>query len=195
MASKLGKPADAEQSFLPALELQRTLVALYPDDLDLQSSLGGVYNNLGIVLEELSRLEDAAVAYKHAVEHQRIAFLRAKDISRYRNFLSKHYYNYGRVVRQLGYAEQAVRSALACRELWPNDPQRLLAIAEELALAGTAMQTSHGVELTQNQCIELAIETLQQAVAAGLERSPDLWNNESFASLRDHEDFARLASN
>ncbi|HUG67968.1 MAG TPA: serine/threonine-protein kinase [Pirellulaceae bacterium] len=195
MQSKLGKPADAEQSFVSALELQRTLVAQYPDDLDLQSSLGGVYNNLGIVLEELRRLEEAAVAYKHAVEHQRIAFLRATDVSRYRNFLSKHYYNYGRVLRQLGYAEQAARSALARRELWPNDPQRLLAIAEELALAGTAMQTSHVVELTSSQCIELAIETLQQAVAAGLEPSSDLWNNESFALLRDHEDFVRLARN
>jgi serine/threonine protein kinase/Flp pilus assembly protein TadD len=193
--SKLGVPDDAESSFTQALGLQNALVTQYPDDLDLQSSLGGVYNNLGITLEELRRIEDAAVAYKQAVEHQRIAFSQAGSVSRYRVFLSKHYFNYGRVLRQLGYPEQAARSALARRELWPNDPQRLFGIAEELALAAVALDVTNSGELTSRQCADLAIETLQQITAAGVQLPADLWNNESFALLRDHEDFARLARN
>jgi serine/threonine protein kinase/Tfp pilus assembly protein PilF len=195
MQSRLGSPADAERSFTQALDLQKTLVAQYPDDLDLQSSLGGVYNNLGIVLEELRRVEDAAVGYKHAVEHQRIAFSGAADVSRYRSFLSKHYFNYGRVLRQLGHPDQAARSALARRALWPNDPKHLLAVAEELALAGTALQTKTETELTANQREDLAIETLQLAVAAGLRFPVDLQNNEAFASLKNHKDFAQVARN
>jgi hypothetical protein len=194
MQSKLSAPTDAERSFMQALELQKALVAQYPDELDLQNSLGGVYNNLGIVLEEQNRIEDAAVAYKNAVEHQRIAFANAPSVSRYRVFLSKHYYNYGRSLRQLGYPDQALRAALARRELWPNDPQKLFAVAEELALAAAALRTIASADATSKQCAGLAVETLQQAVHAGLQLPADLWNNESFASLREHEGFVKLAT-
>jgi serine/threonine protein kinase/tetratricopeptide (TPR) repeat protein len=191
MQSKLDAPLDAEQSFSQALALQRALVAQYPDDLDLQSSLGGVYNNLGIVLEELQRMDDAVAAYRHAVEHQHIAFSRAADVSRFRVFLSKHYYNYGRALRQLGYPELAIRSALARRDLWPDDPQRLFSIAEELALAGAVLQPGAGA----GHCVDLAVETLRQAVDAGLQLPADLRHNESFAALRDHVAFVRLTGN
>ncbi len=192
MQSRLGSPTDAEQSFVQALDLQKSIVAQYPDDLDLQSSLGGVYNNLGIVLEELDRMQDAAVAYKHGVEHQRIAFTAANDVFRYRSFLSKHYFNYGRVLRQLGYPDQAVRAALARRELWESDPQRLFAIAEELATAGIALQTTSGAEITAEQCATFAIETLQLAMASGWQLPTDLRNNESFVLLKNHEAFTKL---
>ena len=192
MHSTMRAPAEAEKSFLQALDLQQALVAQYPEDLELQSSFGGVYNNLGIVLEELGRIEDAASAYKAAVEHQRIAFSQAKDVSRYRSFLSKHYYNYGRVLRQLGYPEQAVRSALARRELWANDPHRLFSIAEELAIAGAAMKAAGDSATSANQCANLAVETLQQAVAAGMKLPADLSNSESFAFLKDNIGFMNL---
>lgn len=103
-----------------------------------------MYNNLGIALEELGRTQDAAVAYKLAVEHQRIAFTAANDVARYRSFLSKHYFNYGRVLRQLGYPDQAVRAALARRDLWLDAPERLFAIAEELAIAGAPYRLQAG---------------------------------------------------
>ena len=186
MQSRLGTPVQAERSFKQSLELHSELVIQYPNDIDLQSSLGGVYNNLGVALEELHRLEDAGRAYKRAVEHQRIAFDQAKAVSRYRLFLSKHYYNYGRVLRQLGYPEQAARSAIARRELWPHDPRRLFAIAEELALAGYELRTLRGVEITADRCAELAIETLDQAFAAGLPRPLDLSDHEAFTWMKDH---------
>jgi len=178
--------------FRQALTIQKALVAQYPDDLDLQSSLGGVYNNLGMSLEELHRIGDAAVAYKHAVEHQRIAFAQASSVARYRAFLSTHYYNYGRLLRQSGHPDQAARSALARRDLWPKDPQRLFTVAEELALVAFSSEAVDG-EFSSRRCGDLAIETLEQAMALGLRLPADLWNNESFASLRDYKDSAKLA--
>ena len=103
--------AGAERSFRQALDLQEALVRQNPHDLDLHSSLGGIYNNLGIVLEELHRTADAAKSYKQAVEHQQIASSNAPQVSRYRVFLSKHYYNYGRVLRRLGRPDNAARIA------------------------------------------------------------------------------------
>ena len=174
--SKLGHAAAAEPSFRHALALQETLVKQDPQDVDLQSVLGGMYNNLGIVLEELNRPADAVKAYEQAVAHQQQAVASAPEIARYRQFLSKHYFNYGRVLRQTGRPGDAARAALARRELWPNDPQHLFSVAEELALIARDISAGgkadmHG-EITADQCGAYAVETLKQATAAGWKPPP-----------------------
>ena len=105
-----GETSLAEESFRKALELQESLVAQNPGDIALQSGLAGVYNNLGIVLEGLQHMEQAAAAYQQAVDHQQIAYAHAPSVARYRSFLSKHYYNYGRVLRKMGQADKPARS-------------------------------------------------------------------------------------
>ena len=122
--SKLGHATAAESSIRHALALQEALVKQDPQDVDLQSGLGGMYNNLGIVLEELNRTADAVKAYEQAVAHQQQAVASAPQIARYRQFLAKHYFNYGRALRKTGHPDDAAaRAALAQRELWPKDPQ------------------------------------------------------------------------
>ncbi len=191
--SELRQTADAERSFLRALELQEILVGQYPRNIGLQSSLGGVCNNLGIVLEENQRLEEAAEAYKKAVDHQRVAHSRAAAVARYRIFLSKHYYNYGRVLRNLGRADEAVRVALERKELWPNDPRRLFTVAEELGVASNVLAQTD--ETAAERCAALAIDTLREAIAAGLDVPSDLHWNEAFTALKDRADFAELVKN
>lgn len=186
--------ADAEQAFRQALALQERLVAQHPGDVGLHSSLGGIYNNLGIVLEETQRAGLAAEAYRKAVEHQQVAHARAATVARYRTFLSKHYYNYARVLRELGAADQAARLALQRRELWPDDPQRLMSVAEELALASRLLADRDGMEMSCRQAADHAVETLRQAVAAGLELPPDFNHNETFAALRERPDFVELVT-
>jgi tetratricopeptide (TPR) repeat protein len=105
--TELGQSAEAEASFREALDFQELLVGQQPRDVGMQSSLGGIYNNLGIVLEGLHRIPEAAAAYQQAVKYQQAAFARASTVARYRVFLSKHYFNYGRVLRQLGDGDQA----------------------------------------------------------------------------------------
>ncbi len=190
--SRLGQAATAQQSFQQALELQELLVAQSPQDVDLRSSFGGIYNNLGIVYEEQQQDAAAAASYGHAVEHQQVAHSRAPQVLRYRVFLSKHYYNCGRALRRLGRPEEAARVALARKELWPDNPQRLFTVAEELAIAGGLLAGSTQTEIAAEQCATLAIQTLQKAVGLGLELPEDFWRDQSFAVLKDHRLLATL---
>lgn len=189
------RTADAERSFQQALSLQAVLVEQDPRDTSLQSSFGGIYNNLGTVLEELHRTEAAAEAYQQAVKHQAAAQQRAPSVARYRTFLSKHYYTYGRVLRELGRPDEAIRVALARRELWPNDPQRLFTVAEELALASQRLTGDERSGRTAQQGAALVLETLRQAVAAGLAVPANLGSNAAFAALKNQAGFADLVKN
>ena len=182
----------AERSFRNALGFQQQLIAENPRDIEIASSLAGAYNNLGIVLEQGGRLDEAAENYKQAVNFQQAAQSQAASVARYRQFLSKHYYNYGRVLRRLGRADEAVQMALARKELWRDDPDRLLSVAEELALATTLAQSGNGSGITAERCAELALGTLREAVSAGLQVPPDLANNEAFAALRGRSEFAAI---
>jgi hypothetical protein len=113
-------------------------------------------------------------------------------VARYRSFLSKHYFNYGRVLRQLGRPDDAARVALERKGLWPNDPQRLFAVAEELALASKCLAGTRRPGMDTEQCAMLAIDALRGAVAAGLQVPKDLPGNEAFAALKDRADFVEL---
>jgi hypothetical protein len=96
------------------------------------------------------------------------------------------------VLRKLGRAEQASQVALARRELWSRDPQHLLAVAEELALASNLPSESPGESAIQQQSATWAVETLQQAVAAGLALPLDLENQGAFAAIKDDKGFLEL---
>jgi hypothetical protein len=54
-------------------------------------------------------------------------------VARYRESLSKHYYNQATVLRQLDRPAEAAAMTVARRELWPRDRARLARIAEDLA--------------------------------------------------------------
>ncbi|REK15730.1 MAG: serine/threonine protein kinase [Planctomycetota bacterium] len=190
--TRLRDPENAQRCFRNALGFHRQLVAERPLDLDVQSSLGGVYNNLGIVLEQTGQDTEAAEAYAEAIAHQRIAQENAPGVPRYREFLSKHYFNRGRVLRRLDRPDEAVEAAMARKRLWPDEPQRLLSVAEEIALCG-AKTPSEG-QLTAEQCTQLALATLRAAVAAGLSLPEDLARREAFANIKEHPDFAELVS-
>jgi tetratricopeptide (TPR) repeat protein len=151
-----------------------------------------MYNNLGITLEELGRIDSAAENYRRAVEWQQAAQSQAPASNAYREFLSKHFYNLGRALRTLGKAGEAADVALARKELWRHDPQRLLSIAEELALASQMLSGDDESERSAAGCAELSVATLREAVAAGLQLPTDLDRQSSFAALRGRNDFQSL---
>ncbi len=192
---QLGQIADARQAFQQALALQEPLARQNPNDADLQSSLGGVYNNMGMVSERLTMGEEASASYAKAIEHQKRAQGQAPNVARYRTFLSKHYYNYGRVLRQLRRADEAAQVALARKLLWPNDPQRLLTVAEELALVVPLCAGSHHGKVSREQCAAYAIDTLEEAMSAGLTLPRDFDQNQAFAALKGDRRFAKLTEN
>ncbi len=192
--SHLRRAVDAKESFQQALTLQEQLILQNPSDVDLSSSLGGIYNNLGIISEELGEYANAGTHYRNAVEYQRRSQVSAPEITRYRVFLSKHYYNYGRVMRRLRYPDEAALAALARRELWPNDPQRLFKVAEELAQASSLLAGADNPQISEEQCITESLATLEQAILAGFQLPADLPERESFAALRTHQRFTELVN-
>jgi tetratricopeptide (TPR) repeat protein len=192
--SKLKKPVDAEQSFAKALAMQEVLVAQNPQDVELASSLGGIFNNRGIMLEELNRPRDAAESYRRAIEHQKLAAAHAKGVERYRTFLAKHYYNFGRALRKLGQGEEAAAAAIERSKLAPHDAQRQFSAAEELALANQILvrqQRAH----TANAIGVQAIEHLKRAKALGMTLPENLQIHQSFAGLANDPQFLALAEN
>ena len=191
--ARLKEPDAAQRCFRNALGFQEQLVSEQPRDAEMQSSLGGMYNNLGIVLDGWDRGEEAAGSFASAIEHQKAAAAESPRVEKFRDYLSKHYYNYGRTLRALGRREAAIDAALARKELWPQNAERLLSVAEELSLAGNLPQTEGTDGVIVARCTELAIGTLSEAVAAGLQ--PDEFEGlDAFASIRDQPGFARLTA-
>jgi eukaryotic-like serine/threonine-protein kinase len=192
------QPTDAESSFRKALDLQEAVVKQDPGDVDAQSALGGMYNNLGIVLEELRRPADAVAAYERAVSHQRQALEKSPEVASHREFLSTHYANYSRALRHIGRPGDAARANLARRELWPHDPERLFSVAEDLSLDAKELAAARPPiigDITADNCGAQAVETLKQAAAAGWRPDPSRNWIKSFQAIKNRADFAALTKN
>jgi len=190
--AQLKQQSLAESSFRQAVALQEAVVKQDPQDLGMQSDLGGICNNLGIVLEAMKRPADAVKVYEMAVTYQRQAFSKAPEVGKYRLSLAKHYYNYSRALRLAGRAEEALQVTLARRDLWPKDPERLFAVAEELALAANerAIKSKAGPIVAAYG--EQAVATLKQAIAAGWKPQPNSSWTRSFTAIKDRADFLAL---
>ncbi|MFO1064313.1 MAG: serine/threonine-protein kinase [Pirellulales bacterium] len=84
-----GQLEQALASFtLARTELQRLLSLT--DEVSVSADLGGVMNNLAVVLLQLNRSSEAEALLKDAVELQESVLLRAPDHDRSREFLSAH---------------------------------------------------------------------------------------------------------
>jgi tetratricopeptide (TPR) repeat protein len=195
--SESGDAIRADGWFRQAREILEKLVKDYPDDLNVHSNLAGVLNNGGMMLEQLGRLDDAAAAYRQAIDEQLIAFRRAGDIAAFRELLSKHYWNYGRVLRAAGHPEEAAQAALARKELWKNNPQRLYTVAVELALAAEQMSREPKAVNQENQVAgrqyaAQAVAALGEAVRLGYVPAEELGKNPDLKSIREDPEFRRL---
>ena len=164
-----GDLAEADVQFAKALALQKDLLEEHPQDASLHSALGGIYNNLGMVRQRKGQLDQAATAFQRAIAAQRTAYEQAPGVARFRESLSKHYYNYAAVLRELNRPAEAAAVALARRDLWTGDGDRLLRIAQELA--ETCRQLPAGHE--RQRFINETTATLEAAVKAGLKDRAD----------------------
>jgi serine/threonine protein kinase len=168
-----GLPDLAAASFQKALTLQQDLVEAQPHDANLLSGLGGIHNNLGMVHRQIHELDEAGAAFQKAITAQRRAHDKAPDVARFRESLSKHYYNYAEVLRAQGKPAEAAAVALARRNLWPHEGDRLQRIAEELAATCRQMPVGD----TRDRVLEEAAATLAAARTARVKQTttvPDL---------------------
>jgi tetratricopeptide (TPR) repeat protein len=87
------------------------LVEDYPNDATYRSLNGAVLNNRGMALEASQEYPAALAAYEKAIESQRAAHEKAPSVAEFREFLSKHYFNYGRALRAAGRPSDAAAAA------------------------------------------------------------------------------------
>jgi tetratricopeptide (TPR) repeat protein len=183
--------------FQRAQALLEELVRDRPIDLGLQNRLAKVIDNRGITLAELGRLGEAEEAFLAAIARQRAASEKAPQVSQYRRHLSSHYFNLARVRRAAGRPAAAADAALERRAHWPNDPDELYAVACDLALCIPLVDRGRGHRADewraeQRKYIDLALETLRQAIRAGYADIARMRSDPDLDSLRSSEGFQSL---
>lgn len=128
--SRRGRPDEAIANFSRARVLLESSLRDHPDDLRKRSLLGGVLNGIGMAQADQGRHREALATFRRAIGHQGIAFARAPRVGQYRLFLSNHYLNLSRTLRDLGRTSEAEAAALERRRLWVDarDPAPALPV-------------------------------------------------------------------
>ncbi|MCA9099734.1 MAG: tetratricopeptide repeat protein, partial [Planctomycetales bacterium] len=166
----------AIESFQTSAELLLDLEAAQGDANTL-SRLGGVYNNLGMVYMDRQEWDKARGMFAEAAQRQRAALESAPQMTFYRESLSKHYFNLASCLRRLGLPAAALDVSRQRRQLWPESPERLLSVAEEMAATVAIVDdetnaASDRLRELRQTCIAEATQSLREAVAAGLRELP-----------------------
>jgi hypothetical protein len=109
--------------------------------------------------------------------------------------LSKMYYNYGQSLRAAGRLDDAAQVALARRDIWKGNAQRLLGVAVELAQLDVDSRTLTGEaseDITKRSLADEVVATLRQVHDSGWPAKLDLATDARFAHLHDDEKFSDL---
>jgi hypothetical protein len=105
------------------------------------------------------------------------------------------YYYYGQSLRAAGRLADAAQVALARREVWKDNAERLFGVAVELAQLDVDSRQSTGDSSPSAAELALADEvvaTLWQVHDSGWPSDVDLATDARFTHLRDNEKFAAL---
>jgi tetratricopeptide (TPR) repeat protein len=194
---KAEQPGKADAAFQRARDLLATLAKDYPAELAYRSSLAALLNNQALALAGANRHQEALPLYAQAVELERGGPRPRYASAVSREVLSKMYFNYGKSFCAIGRLRAAVEAALARRELWHDDGERLLGVAVELAeIAELARDAPPGAtDLGDARTLDdEIIATLARARKRGWRGAGDLADDERFAFLRTNADFAALVA-
>jgi tetratricopeptide (TPR) repeat protein len=193
----------AKTAFESAKSIMKEMLGDYPEDLGYRSSLAGILNNLGMVSEQQHQLEDAAQCYAQAIENQRFAFEHAGQLVQFRDFLCKHYANYCRVLRSLDRHEDNLGASRSYRDICKDDPEQLFRIAVELAETAEKMKEAKAAtaaveeadaedDSVRDKYLDLAVETLEKSIDAGLQPPARIKTDAGLKSLRNGKKYETL---
>jgi tetratricopeptide (TPR) repeat protein len=188
--SRGARLAEAEQSFRKALELQKTLLSAQPHDAETRSNQGSVWNNLGILFDQQKNDGYAEKAYRKAIENQQLALDAAPKNDRYRSLLSGHYSRLVWNLDKQSKYEAAVEAGVARKKLWAGNADRLYAVAQQLAKTYGLLRTTNTDQKSQAGCLAAAVETLREAITAGL--PADRLKDPSLSGLAGTNEFRNL---
>ena len=109
-----------------------------------------------------------------------------------RDMLSRMYYNYDQSLRREGQWRNATDAALARRELWKGNGDRLLGVAAELAELDFEMQSKYVIALNDAklELDKLVLATLQQAFDSGWPQKVDPATEKRYACFQKNKLFA-----
>ena len=191
---RASRAADADASFERARALLATLADDYPDQVAYASSLAALLNNQALALADAGRHEDALQVYPPAIKAQRECWQRLPSAAAIRESLSKMYYNHGQSLRSTARFGAAADAALARRDVWQGNGERLFGVAIELAeIAGAwRADTSTIASDDWRKLDQEIIGTLRAARAAGWHDEAELAEDDRFAFLRQDKQFAQL---
>ncbi len=168
-----GQLREAEGAFRESIELQQALFDSDAHKPALASNLGSVWGNLALILQAQMDLDESNKAFLEAIKLQRLAYEAESSNTRFRENLGKSLANQWGLLRQLGDVPGELTVAAERRKLWIGDADRLLAIAEDLAL----------VESQSPELINELVGTLQSARDAGLKIDEALLGRVPFRKL------------
>jgi serine/threonine-protein kinase len=194
-----GRHAQSFPLFQRAQELLDELIREHPNDLGLHSRLAKVMDNRGIALAEQGRHREAEEAFLAAIARHRGAFEQMPDGKQYRQYLSSHYANLARVRRAAGRPAEAANASLERRTLLAGDPDKLYSVACELASCIPLVEQGRGDSVDRwrverRKYIDLALETLRQAIGAGYQDIALMRSDPELNPLRSSNEFQSLLS-
>jgi hypothetical protein len=140
-------------------------------------------------LADAGRHDEALTIYPTAIEIQRECWQRLPDAMC--EPLSKMYYNYGRSLQRSGQFTAATDAALARREVWQGNGQRLFGVAVELAEVARSTPSDASNSETRKLHEEI-IATLWASRNSGWHDQVQLADDERFAFLRQNQQFEQL---
>ena len=174
LSIRTGDLPAANRAFGEANRLFAALLEDYPSNAAYASGWAALLNNQGLALAKIERYDEAIHAYSRAVTVQKRVWEQLQNSPTVRATLGRIYYNYSRALQQAGRDAEAVEQALARRELWHDNGERLFSVAVELA-------QFDGTKDLDTELIATLAEALatryQPAVALGKDARFDPWHD------------------
>jgi tetratricopeptide (TPR) repeat protein len=189
------KKTEARVCFERARALQVDLVKTNPEQLEYLSGLATTCAELGLLLTDMSQVDEGIAVLRQAIATQRQALDKAPQVVRYRQRLRSHYHALASLLQKLGRPADAATVTLERRELWPNDPNELFHVAGELAQAAASVAgDTANANAERRKYHALALETLRQAVAHGFHDRERLQTSRELEPLRSSNEFQQLVT-
>lgn len=193
---------EANEVFARSLEVMRTLTDDHPEDLAFRSGLAALLNNQGLALAAAGRLHEAIDCYARAIVEQQACVAKLPESGPLRDALSKMHYNRAQALERMGRFDDALAEAMTRRRIWAGHPERLVAVAAEIARIDQACRshkkspgdTGQDADINwRGEAIQReAVATIREAVHAGWQPTKDLAADDRFAVLHGSESFATL---
>ncbi len=192
-----GRQAEAEECFRKASAIRGRLAEENPTVTTYQGEWGTSLSNLGRVLADQGKREEALASLRKACGPlEGILASPAADEST-RVTLGDVYRQMARLQRDMGNLAGAVEALGKERKLWPTRGDRLYPIACELAGCAAAVGTagkplSAAQEAERRSYQDLTVQTLRQAAENRFGDAGRLRKEAALRPLHDHPDFRKL---